>query len=131
MPPVTVAELFIYLAVCIVIMVVDATLPIYFTKKFGGSKSGVWGSTIGMVVGFFAFPPIGFIICPLFGAVLGELLNDKEDVERAFKVGGGVFISFLCGTGLKFFYSLWILALLAADIFPAIWSIVKSTFESI
>ncbi|MFI3306148.1 MAG: DUF456 domain-containing protein [Rikenellaceae bacterium] len=130
MPPVTVAELFIYLAISLVVTVADLYLPIYFTRRFGGSRSGVVGSTVGMVVGFFAFPPLGFVICPYVGAVLGELLNDRNDVERAFKVGGGVFVSFLCGTGVKFFYALWVAALLMTHILPAALSGVRSFVDS-
>lgn len=129
-PPVTVAELFIYLVICIAVSVADALLPIYFTKRFGGSRAGVWGSTIGMIVGFVTFPPLGFILCPYAGAVLGELLHDKSDVERAFKVGSGVFISFIFGTGIKFFYALWIAALLVTNILPTAWSYITTYFKS-
>ncbi|MFI3304828.1 MAG: DUF456 domain-containing protein [Rikenellaceae bacterium] len=130
MPPVTVAELFLYLAIAVAVSVADATLPLYFTKRFGGSRMGVWGATIGMFVGFVSFPPIGFLICPLFGAVLGELMHDKTDVERAFKVGWGVFIAFLVGTGIKFIFAIWVMGLLIVDIAPAVWSFFESLILS-
>ncbi|MCL2792266.1 MAG: DUF456 domain-containing protein [Spirochaetaceae bacterium] len=57
-------SLLIWLGVfTVVVTVVDYLLPVWTTRKFGGSKRGVWGSIIGLIVGLF-FAPIGIIIGP-------------------------------------------------------------------
>jgi len=70
------------------------------TKKLGGSKYGVWGSTIGIIVGLF-FGPVGIILGPALGAFIGELIYQKK-ADVAFKAALGSFIGFLAGTVLKF-----------------------------
>lgn len=91
-------ELIIWAIVAIAVTVADNVLPIWTTKKFGGSKVGVWGSTIGLVLGLF-FAPFGILIGPFLGAVLGEMLNNNN--EKAFKAGVGAFMGFIFGVGLK------------------------------
>ena len=44
---------------------------------------------------------MGIILGPFAGAVLGELLNDRSDVPKAFLVGFGSFLAFVVGTGVK------------------------------
>ena len=84
-----------------VVTVLDYVFPVWATKKFGGSKRGVWGATIGLVVGIFFFPPIGIIVGPFVGAFIGEYTS-PENKSNALKSAIGSFIGFLLGTGLKF-----------------------------
>lgn len=83
-----------------VISVLDNLIPIYLTKKTGGSKAGAWGATIGLIVGVFV-GPWGIILGPFVGAFVGELIHDNRNTGRALKSAWGAFLGFLLGTGLK------------------------------
>ena len=107
--------LLIWGIVTIVVSVLDYVVPAWGTKKFGGTKYGVWGSTIGVFVGLF-FGAIGVIAGPLIGAILGELIGGKE-VREALKAGWGSFIGLLCGTILKLICC----GLMTVQLIQAIW----------
>ncbi|MDE6569992.1 MAG: DUF456 domain-containing protein [Alistipes sp.] len=93
--------LWIWGAVTAVVTAADYFLPGWMAKRFGGSRAGVVGATVGAVAGIFVFPPVGILLGPFLGAVIGELLHDSSDTARALQVGIGSFLAFLVGTGLK------------------------------
>lgn len=97
--------LLIMACLAIAVTVLDYVIPVWGTKKFGGSKAGMWGATIGIFAGIFFFPPVGIIIGPFIGAVLGEIIAGKES-GSALKAGLGSFVGFLLSTGLKLGVSL-------------------------
>ena len=101
--------------IVIVISVLDYIVPAWGTKHYGGTKWGVWGSTIGVFVGLF-FGAVGVILGPLVGAVLGELLAGKAFPD-ALKAGWGSFIGILFGTVLKLIAS----GLMTSALIQAIW----------
>ncbi len=94
------STLLITLAVItIVVTILDYIVPIWGTKKFGGSKYGTRGATVGLIIGLF-LGPAGIIIGPLIGAVVGELIF-KDDMRYAVRAGFGSLLGFLTGIGLK------------------------------
>ena len=91
------------LAIAIIVFALDYIIPAVGTKKFGGSRAGMIGTTIGLLVALI-FPILGIfgiIIWPFVGALVGELSN-KADSKTAVKAAFGSFIGFLTGTFLKF-----------------------------
>ena len=101
--------------VVVVIQILDYFIPAWGTKKFGGTKYGVWGSTIGLFVGLF-MGPLGIVVGPFIGAVLGELIyfnrhpqttlseterHKNSNFNRALRAGFGSFIGLLTGTLIK------------------------------
>jgi uncharacterized protein YqgC (DUF456 family) len=85
--------------VAVVVTVIDYVVPIWGTRQFGGSKYGMRGATVGLIIGLFLGPP-GIIIGPFIGAVVGELIF-KDDIKYALKAGFGSLLGFLTGVGLK------------------------------
>jgi len=91
--------LWILLFFVILVTILDYVVPIMGTKKYGGSKRGVWGATIGVVAGLF-FGPLGIIIGPFLGAYIGEISTGKREND-ALRAAWGSFVGFLLGVGLK------------------------------
>ena len=86
-------------AIAVIVTVLDYIVPVWGTKKFGGSKYGTKGATVGLVIGFF-LGPLGIILGPLIGAFVGEMIF-KDDMSYAFKAGFGSLLGFLTSIGLK------------------------------
>lgn len=98
------ATLITLAAIAVVVTILDYVVPIWGTKKFGGSKYGIRGATVGLIIGIF-LGPIGIILGPLIGAFVGEMIF-KDDITYAIKAGFGSLIGFLTGIGLKLAASL-------------------------
>ena len=94
-------QLWMWGLISAIIIVLDYILPGYFSKVFGGSKAGITGATIGVFAGMIFMGPIGIIAGPFIGAVIGELLRQKQTLDKALVVGFGSLLSFFVGTGIK------------------------------
>ncbi len=92
--------------IAIVVQVLDYIVPVWGTKKFGGTKYGSWGSIIGLIIGLFFLPAIGpfgiitILSGPFFGAWIGETIGGQEN-KKALKAAFGSFVGFLAGTFMK------------------------------
>ena len=92
-----------------IVFALDYVVPVWGTKKLGGTKAGVRGSTIGLFLGLFVAIvfPIGFIailLGPFIGAYVGEKSVGTDD-HLAWKAAFGSFVGFLFGTGIKVIYA--------------------------
>lgn len=84
----------------IIIFIVDYVAGAVGTQKFGGSKGALWGSIVGALVGLFTMGPLGIILGPFIGAVLGELIAGGN-LSQSVKVGFGSIVGFVGGTVVK------------------------------
>ena len=91
--------LLIAVMVTVVVTVADYILPVWGTKKWGGSRAGMLGAILGLLAGLF-FLPVGIIAGPFAGAVVGELITGR-DTNAALRSGFGSFVGFLFGTVMK------------------------------
>jgi hypothetical protein len=96
----TTSFMWYWAAIVLVITILDYVVPAYGTKKFGGSRLGIVGCTLGLVFGIW-MGPLGIILGPFIGALVGELINSKNS-NLAFRAAVGSFVGFLFGTLLKF-----------------------------
>ena len=93
--------------IAFVVVALDYWIPAVGTRKFGGSRAGMIGTTIGLLVAI-VFPVlglVGIVIWPFVGAIIGELIN-KTGHKQALRAAFGSFVGFLTGTFLKFVVSM-------------------------
>lgn len=91
--------LLLWAGITIAVTLLDYIIPMYGTRKFGGSKYGIWGCTLGLILGLF-IPPWGIILGPFLGAFAGEFIANTNS-NQALKAAFGSFLGFLFGTLLK------------------------------
>lgn len=97
--PFTTHFLIFWFAIVVVALLLDYLIPIWGTKKFGGTRYGVWGCTLGFIAAFW-LGPWGVIIGPLLGAFIGEMIAQNNSTA-AMRAALGSFVGFLLGSFLK------------------------------
>jgi uncharacterized protein YqgC (DUF456 family) len=97
--PFTTKFLLIWAGIVVISLILDYVIPIWGTKKFGGTKYGVWGCTLGFLAAFW-MGPWGVIIGPFAGAFIGEMIAGQNS-KKSFKAAVGSFVGFLMGSFLK------------------------------
>ena len=107
----TPADFLIMIIPAVIVQILDYIVPVWGTKKFGGTRYGTWGSAIGLVAGLFFLPAIGpfGLITVLGGPFLGAYIGEKlagQDSNKALRSAFGSFIGFLAGTMMKLASSL-------------------------
>ena len=98
-PPYTTKFLLIWAGITLVVTGLDYVIPLFGTKRFGGTKYGMWGCTIGLIAGLW-LGPVGLIAGPFVGAFVGELIGNAKS-DHALRAAAGSFVGFLTGTLLK------------------------------
>ncbi|QTD41686.1 DUF456 domain-containing protein [Sporosarcina sp. Te-1] len=73
----------------------DTLANLVGVKKFGGSKAGMWGSTVGLLVGPFVIPVAGILLGPFIGAVIAELVVSRSGLKQSILTGIGSLVGFL------------------------------------
>ena len=104
-----------------VITVLDYVVPSLATKRQGGSKYGIWGCNIGLVISIIGLPfgpqgLLGVIFWPFIGALVGEYIKSRE-MAPALRAAWGAFLGFLTGTLLKLVYCVALLVLVIVGLF--------------
>lgn len=112
----------------IISTILDYYVPIWGTKKAGGTKWGIRGSALGLIAGLF-FAPLGILIGPFIGAFLGEILyrnNISSKVEKktdnfsnSLKAALGSFLGLMFGIALKLAVSCFIAFIFVKEIIIA------------
>ena len=97
---ITMACLLIWLAITVVVTIIDYVIPAKFTRLGGGTKAGSNGAMVGMLAGII-LTPVGMIAGCLLGALIGELLFGKRGLGVSCRSALGAFAGVMAGTGIK------------------------------
>jgi uncharacterized protein YqgC (DUF456 family) len=77
--------------------------------KFGGGRAAVMGAIIGVVVGLM-WPPFGLIVCPIAGAIIGQLLKTRA-LGPSVRTGVGTALGMIAGVLMHLVLGLVMIAL--------------------
>lgn len=93
--------LLFWLVIAIGVVTLDNFIPVEGARRMGGSKKGIYGAFIGIVVGWIFLPPAGIIIAPIAGAFIGEFLTGTN-TKSALRAALGSFAGYLVTIAIKF-----------------------------
>lgn len=76
----------------LMVWIPDFFVPWWHEKMYEVSHTTTWGGLLGMMAGFFIFPPAGIVVGIILGSVIGEMIAKKEMRrkldEEGFSIGG-------------------------------------------
>ena len=61
--------LWVFGILSVTVSIIDNVIPVYATKRFGGSKAGVIGSFVGLVLGLLFFSALWISFWPIAGSL--------------------------------------------------------------
>jgi len=104
----------------VALMVLDYVIPLMTTKRFGGTKFGVWGCTIGLLIGIIGLPIgptgiVGIFFWPFACAFIGEYIKQHE-MRPALRSAWGAFVGMLTGSLAKVAYGITLTIILIVKI---------------
>lgn len=97
--PFTARFLWIWAGIVLLSVILDYLIPVWGTKVFGGTRYGVWGTTLGFLLAFW-MGPVGVVAGPFIGAFVGEMIGGQSS-DKSFRAAWGSFLGFLLGSLLK------------------------------
>ena len=80
-------------------------------RKFGGSRAAMLGAIIGVVAGL-TWPPFGLLICPIAGAIIGQLVSTRA-LGPSVRTGVGTAVGMVAGVAMHLALALVMVALFA------------------
>lgn len=102
---ISISALSVFGGLLALITILSYVAPIWGARFSGASSRGLWGATLGAVVGLIFFPPLGLFLGAFLGAVIGELSTGK-DAGSALKAGIGTLFGSVMVIILQTFLSL-------------------------
>lgn len=85
----------------VALMIADYIIPYLSSKRYGGSKYGGIGASVGLIIGIFVPIPLAILICAFLGAFIGEMFYEP-DHRKAYKAALGSFVGIMATNVLKF-----------------------------
>lgn len=108
----TITDVILLIGLSVLAEGLDYLMSVLGAKKFGASKAGLLGGSLGVFAGLLLMGPVGIIAGPFMGAILAEVLTGRRFGE-AIRVGAGSLIGVLGGMLMTFIISvvmaIWVL----------------------
>jgi uncharacterized protein YqgC (DUF456 family) len=97
-------------------VVADLAATALGASRFGATRAGVAGAVIGSVVALVTGQIWLILIAPLFGAILGEYISNR-DPKQAVRAGMGALVGMILGGAAKYALAITMIALFLVDRF--------------
>ncbi len=104
--PITLTHILVLVLFALVAWGSQYLLTIAGARHFGGSQKGIWGATIGLIIGFFLPVAGGIFIGAFVGGLLCELYFEKKELREAAKSGAGAVVGILASFLLELLIAL-------------------------